>query len=295
MPRRNSVNPFDFFSPQVLSNRRFYLDLGRRRASRLTVVAGGFETCSEAYVVERRAFPYFALEFVAGGEGEVELSGALHPLAQGAVFSYGPTVPHRIRSASNPLQKYFITFHGRSARQLLKDAGLAPGTCRRVGRPAEFRSVWDEVLHLGSSADSGREGRAALGLRFLLTLVAERTAPELAPTRARQTLSRAEAYLQQHYMKIHRLQEVAAACHVDLPYLCRLSRRFLGQTLFQYLQRLKMHWAAERLQNDCLVREVADELGLDPFQFSRTFKRVHGLSPRPFQKLYGLRNRRTEP
>ncbi len=31
-----------------------------------------------------------------------------------------------------------------------------------------------------------------------------------------------------------------------------------------------------------IVREVAEELGLDPFHFSRVFKRVHGVSPAEF-------------
>ncbi|MGY8719324.1 MAG: helix-turn-helix transcriptional regulator [Verrucomicrobiia bacterium] len=35
------------------------------------------------------------------------------------------------------------------------------------------------------------------------------------------------------------------------------------------------------------MREVADELGIDPFQFSRSFKRVHGVSPAAFIKIRG--------
>jgi AraC-like DNA-binding protein len=33
-----------------------------------------------------------------------------------------------------------------------------------------------------------------------------------------------------------------------------------------------------------IVREVAEQLGLDAFHFSRVFKRVHGVSPAEFLK-----------
>jgi len=70
---------------------------------------------------------------------------------------------------------------------------------------------------------------------------------------------------------------------VNASYLSRLFGRFQGDTPYRYLQQLQMQWAAERLHaSDRLVQEVADELGIDPFQFSRVFKRVHGVSPSAF-------------
>ena len=36
-----------------------------------------------------------------------------------------------------------------------------------------------------------------------------------------------------------------------------------------------------------IVREVAEQPGLDPFHFSRVFKRVHGVSPAEFLRRRG--------
>ncbi len=73
---------------------------------------------------------------------------------------------------------------------------------------------------------------------------------------------------------------------MDRAYLCRLFRRYDHQTPHQFLMRRKMHLAAERLQqSDLLVKQVAAQLGFaDPFHFSRTFKRVLGLSPEAFRQ-----------
>ena len=59
------------------------------------------------------------------------------------------------------------------------------------------------------------------------------------------------------------------------------------QSPYQFLLRLKMNLAAERLQNPAaLVKQVAAELGFaDAFHFSRAFKKVLGVSPQGFRRL----------
>jgi AraC-like DNA-binding protein len=66
-----------------------------------------------------------------------------------------------------------------------------------------------------------------------------------------------------------------------------LFRRYDHQTPYQFLLRLKMNHAAERLQSPgTLVKQVAEETGFaDPFHFSRMFKSVLGLSPDAFRGI----------
>jgi YesN/AraC family two-component response regulator len=53
------------------------------------------------------------------------------------------------------------------------------------------------------------------------------------------------------------------------------------------LSRLKMNYAAERLQQSgVLVKHVAEETGFsDPFHFSRVFRKTLGLAPKDFKRL----------
>ena len=70
--------------------------------------------------------------------------------------------------------------------------------------------------------------------------------------------------------------------------MCRLFKRYAHQSPWQFILRLKMRDAAHRLQaRDARVGDVAQEFGFsDPFQFSRTFRRVMGISPRMFVRLH---------
>jgi AraC-like DNA-binding protein len=69
-----------------------------------------------------------------------------------------------------------------------------------------------------------------------------------------------------------------------------LFSRFDYESPYQYLTRLKMIHAAEQLQMPgALVKQVAGQLGFgDPFRFSRTFRRVLGVSPKKFAQLRSL-------
>jgi len=94
-------------------------------------------------------------------------------------------------------------------------------------------------------------------------------------------------YIAEHFPRLRTLQQISLECHITSAHLCRLFRRYDRQSPYQYLLRLKMNAAADRLaQPGILVKQVAEETGFeDPSLFSRAFKRVLGLSPDGFRRL----------
>jgi AraC-like DNA-binding protein len=274
-----------FVSQQVTAARRFYLNLKPRTTRGLVVVCGGWEEVAPDYAIDRKTFPHPSLEFVAAGRGELFLDGQRHTLEPGVLYSYGPGISQRIRTSTDaPLGKYFVNFNGEQARRLLKECRLEPGTVTRVGSLTEIRTAFDTLIRYGATQHRFTARICALQLELLLLAVVRANQPgSPAARRALATFERCRALLDAQFLSLATLEQAAAACHVDVAYLCRLFRRFQGETPYRYLQRLQMQWAAERLHSSGrLVREIADELRIDPFQFSRTFKRIHGVSPSVF-------------
>lgn len=287
MPPR-SASP-DFFSAQVRDSRRFYLDLAPAADEPLTVVCGGLEHCTTDYAIHRDSFAYHSIEFVARGRGLLKLAGHDYPLAAGTVFAYGPGIAQDIvTDAGDPLCKYFVDFAGARAETLLSEFGLAPGTVARVFAPGEVQRVFDDLIANGLRASTLSGRLCSVLLEYLIVKTAESQMPwEASQTPAFDTYQRCRQFIQDHYPQLRTLEQAARQCHVDPAYLCRLFRRYAHQSPYQFLMRLKMNLAAERLQHPGnLVKQVAAELGFeDPFHFSRTFKKTFGLSPEAFRRL----------
>ncbi|MGC3956732.1 MAG: AraC family transcriptional regulator [Verrucomicrobiota bacterium] len=279
----------EFFSPDVIQARRFYLDLRPPKQRRLAVVCGGREQCTSNYAIHRRTFPFYSIEYVARGHGSVRLKGQAHDLLPGRLFSYGPGVAHDITShPSNPLVKYFVDFTGPSALELLQECKLPPGHITQIFPPDTVTALFDELIQSGQ-----RGGQAGTELCWkLLECLALKITASRAPLTGVETLAfttyqECRRHIDAHFLRLRTLAQIAAECHANSAYLCRLFRRYDHQSPYQYLLRLKMRHAAERLQQPgTLVKQVAEAVGfVDPFHFSRVFRSVLGLSPMAFRKL----------
>ncbi len=289
MKKTESRKQPGFFSTQVSGARRFYLDLKPRPSADLAVVCGGCEQSDPHYKIHRKTFPYYCLEYVAGGQGTLLLNGQRYTLQPGVVFTYGPEVEHAISpSEGRSLLKYFVDFTGRTAGSLLSYYGLEPGTIRQVTSAGPLVDNFNELIAGGLSASQHSPRLCALQLQCLLIRCADNQMPYgVAEQRAYHTYHRCLRHLEEHALELRTAQDLASACHVNAAYMCRLFQRFNHASPYQHMMRLRMRAAAQRLiESDELIKEVASELGFeDPYHFSRAFKQRYGVSPEQFVRL----------
>jgi len=113
-------------------------------------------------------------------------------------------------------------------------------------------------------------------------------------------LQNALTALHRAYNKPITLNQLAGYCGVTPEYLCRLFRRYLGITPWQYLERLRLRVAHYLLQETGLsVGDVAFLAGFNDLRhFQRLFKRAYGKTPnsvrnrkrirqKPFLRVWG--------
>lgn len=275
-----------FVSTQVSEARRYYLDLSAKPGPGVVVVCGGCERMRPDYRVQRSTFPFLAVEFVAEGEGTLELAGHRYALRPGMAFAYGPGAAHVIRNEpKRPMLKYYIDFAGGDAERLLGESALGGWRALQVSSPPEVVEIFELLQREGASQSRYGARLCAELLPVLLTKITERAvAGGASAPRALATYQRAKQWMEKHYIQVKTVEAVAAACHVELAYLCRLFRRFAHTTPYQFLLRLRLNRATELLlDGGLMVKEVAEQLNFaDAFHFSRTFKRVYGLAPEQF-------------
>jgi AraC-like DNA-binding protein len=252
-------------------------------------MCGGLEHCTPDYAIHRASFPYFSIEYVARGTGALKLKGQAIALRPGTLFAYGPGVAQDITgNRTDPLVKYFVDFAGTDAGVLVRRCRLELGRATQVFPPHALSALFDELIESGLQAGADDARLCTHLLECLALKIAARRAPASgAGALAFASYQHCRRHVEQHFRRLRTLEEISKECRLDTAYLCRLFRRYDSQTPYQYLMRLKMRYAAQRLQQPgVLIKQVAAETGLsDPFHFSRVFRKILGLSPRAFRAL----------
>jgi len=283
----------EYFSKQVTDARRWFLELPKPRERGIVTVSVGCERCLPEYVVERDTFEFECLEFVAEGNGMLTLNGEGHRLQPGSAFTYRPGIAHRIENTSErPMLKYFLDCGGLRSRKLFGESKAGGGRCIRVGDVEEVSELFELLIRNAMSETDFSQGICGALVEALLQKIAEKTIVDAgADTRAWATYQRIRQHVQEHFLRLKTMDEVAEETGVNPAYLSRVFRRYHRMTPYRFLVRLKMRYAASLLLNpETLVKEVAHELDFsDPFHFSRSFKSVYGVSPEGFAGRGGKR------
>lgn len=272
-----------YFSSQVSTSNRFYLELKPKRSRHLTVVSGGCEQCLSDYEVRRDGFPFLTLEFISRGAGTLVWQGKTHHLRPGSVFVYGPGVAHQVTAdPACAMSKFFVAFTGQAALELLQECQILPPWIVQVTHPERIEQIFNDLIQHGLSDHANRNRMCNVALQYLVMKITDHSVPHgQLTTPAFATYQRCQKFIEENFIKLRTLRDVSDACHVDRAYLCRLFQRFGRESPIQYLQHLRMNHAADLLQNSQrMVKEVAAELGFsDPYNFSRAFKRVFRVYP----------------
>ncbi|MFT4175531.1 MAG: AraC family transcriptional regulator [Luteolibacter sp.] len=279
--------PPSFISTQVTDARRYYFHLNPRNSDEIKIVCGGWERLQTDYQIDRVDFPFFGIEYVAEGKGSLELASSSYQLMAGMAFAYGPGIPHRIiNDPAAPMLKYYVDFTGLKAEQLLADSVLKLGQVVRISSPKKVEDLFEWFQQQGSSETRHSHNICAALLPILLMILDQCAIPYRAyDFRAWETYQRVKRVIESQFLTLRSVKEIALTVHADHSYLCRLFQRFDQTTPYRFLTKLKMNHAAALLLNQrMLVKEVAEQLEMDSFHFSRMFKRIYGISPEYFLK-----------
>jgi AraC-like DNA-binding protein len=184
------------------------------------------------------------------------------------------------------MRKYYIDFAGSEAFSILSNAGLGEWTPLSVGAVHALIPIF-EAIEKESSADSPLADAVCetLGRLLLLKIQQYTVSGRGRVPRSFVTYERLRTHIEAHYLRLHRVEDVAEECGVTPVHLSRLFGQFAQSGAYQFLMRLKMNHAAGLLENGASVKQVGELLGFaDAFQFSRAFKRVHGVPPMQFKE-----------
>lgn len=243
----------------------------------------GFEYCLPDLVIDRDNFPFWTLEYIADGQGNIALGNQHASLQPGSLICYGPKIPIRFQSEpQNPFHKYFLCHTDDSFPQSWRSAGLKPGTITTLAIGVPFTGVIDQLLIDG---DQGAvDSASVLGAIDIIFLSMIRCAQQMTQNEESGTAHVYQVTLQvmaKEFRALNSLNELAERTGYGPEYLCRVFRKHHSESPYQALQRMKMNEAFRLLKEGRQrVMDIAVEVGYeDPLHFSRVFRRTMGFPP----------------
>lgn len=101
-------------------------------------------------------------------------------------------------------------------------------------------------------------------------------------------IAEAKRYIQQHFHQPLRLDEVAGVVGFNATYFSALFKKETGQNFMDHLTALRIDRAKMLLcQEELTVQDVAEQVGYSDLKyFSRLFKKITGVTPSDYKKLY---------
>ena len=282
--------PHDAKSRRVSDGNYFYLK--ERPEEELSIACGGIEHCSIDYRSEQTEFRYYGIEYIVSGRGRLTIDGVEQELAPGSLFCYGPSNSYTIENVGpTPLVKRFIEFTGANVKELLSDTLLESSNAQNLRRETWIKDAFQNMQECGIDGDEHASEACNHLFRYFLTRLRKaRTPQEGDMTPSYIAFETCKSYLENFYSEISAAHEVANACNISHPHLCRLFKRFSNETPTKMLLRLKLTRSLDLLeQGNLLVKEVAEKVGFeDQYYFSKRFKEFFGVSPKNYLGAEGI-------
>ncbi|RXZ02349.1 response regulator [Fictibacillus sp. S7] len=100
-----------------------------------------------------------------------------------------------------------------------------------------------------------------------------------------------EKYLQSHFDRDVKLQEISDHFYISREYISRKFKQELNVNISDYLVRIRMNKAKSLLKNsDLKIYEIANMIGYqDDKYFRKVFKKVEGITPNEYRDQYSVK------
>jgi AraC-like DNA-binding protein len=219
-----------------------------------------------------------------GGWGRLG-GGGVFPVRSGQALIIPSDAAHAYGSdAESPWTIYWVHVSGPKAETLLRllevDSALPT---LFLGRDPALASLFEKILSIlgrGYSSDSLLQASMALG-QLIAHFVVNRYRQPNDDAGVDERVERAIDRMHKNLSAAPYLEDLANDAHLSPSHFAAVFKRRTGFSVLDFFNRLKMQRACFLLDTtDMPIKTIAADLGFeDPLYFSRSFRRIHDLSP----------------
>lgn len=226
------------------------------------------------------------------GCGAVEICDRSLSLKANEGILISPDTPHSYRRDGEIWLTSFATFTGTLSADIPKIVNKAPFTLISSADSRPFRRFVNRTVAAHESHRLDALSLSAECYEFLLRFSCGRQShnPAEHPQYQKYVLPVIQK-IETDYNRPLTVPELSALVYVTPQYLSRLFQRFLGCSVYTYLQNFRISKAKELLltEPETEVQHIAHRVGFqDSSHFISVFRSATGYTPLEFRKLHGF-------
>ena len=250
-----------------------------------------FRKCSETgWKLDTRTLLDHELVLITGGKGMLITENTTHSLKQGTLLYLSPGFRHSMVSCNdNPLSFYGLHFGYMNATHFNNEwdcrehqDALPSKNISEVAAYQKLESLFKKVNQYWNEKRPGYEMICRGVMLEILYSIMHNSEASYASRCKIETLI---TYISNNLQDKITVEHLARMANWSPDYLSVQFKTITGLTVIQYINRCRIDKAKIMLlNNELLVKDIASSLGFsDEFYFSKTFKKLEGISPREFR------------
>lgn len=250
----------------------------------------GIEDCVPGHFFGPAVRDYYLLHYVLAGEGIFEVGATTYQLGKGDGFIIYPGIVTYYQADTNKPWSYcWVGFNGTESEMLLKRAGITRTSPTFYSHQGDLIDRCLQAMIESKALHKGRDLHLTGLLYLLLSVLVESNQATILEgkeeSRKEYYVSKAIDFIEMNYAMKITVEDIAKFLGLNRSYACSLFKQRMNVSLQEYLIRYRVHKACELMENvELTISDIARSVGYaDPLLFSKMFKKILGVSPKPFR------------
>jgi AraC-like DNA-binding protein/quercetin dioxygenase-like cupin family protein len=239
-----------------------------------------------------KGYPHYQWIQCEEGEGLLNIEGREYVVGPNKAMFLYPKIPHHYYPVTNPWKVHWFTFNGRGLPQILQVIGLKESGVYSVVQGDQLVGRMRVAFHhlLSDSELKGLEC-SALVYDFLITLMKYIHRDDEEPVAIKYSrLKPVFDFISKNYHNIITIDDLAATMEISAQHLCHLFKETMNHRPFEYVNTYRIARSKDLMMEkpELNLGEVARNCGYGSLNyFSSVFRKVEGMSPGEYRRLYG--------
>jgi AraC family transcriptional regulator of arabinose operon len=247
----------------------------------------------QEHVIRPEGYPAFQWIQCHQGEGELFIEGNYYPVRPHQGMFLYPNVAHEYHETKEFWNVDWIGFNGFFAGTLAKRFGFEKSGAVFIVNGEVTLAKMRRALKVAQSGDPFK-GLECSGIIYELLLDLFKYTSSAGEDSIEQQHSKLRPvvdFIDHNFAGAITLKELADSVNITPQHLCLLFKNIFKIRPFEYLNNVRINKSKELLfsRRELDIKTVAKLVGYDNVSyFCAVFKRIEGISPGQFRKLYGI-------